>query len=300
MHRRVGASGRNTGNDRPKRTTSQVYIALMLFVRQYGNRGPQIVLLHGGPGAPGHMAGVARELADTHRVLEPFQRGSGAEPLTVARHIEDLHEVVCSCAADSPPVLLGSSWGAMLALAYAATHPTSTGPLILVGCGTFDLEARSKLHTTIEQRMNPKIRQQLARATQIADVGERLKAVAHAESPIYSYDATEFPEGELFDARAHHETWEDMVALQAQGVYPAAFAAVRVPVLMVHGTFDPHPGRLIRASLQPHIAKLDYRELERCGHYPWLERAASAPFFSLIREWLGDHVGSVASGTSSQ
>lgn len=56
--------------------------------------------------------------------------------------------------------------------------------------------------------------------------------------------------------------------------------------LMVHGTFGPHPGRLIRASLQPYIAQLEYRELERCGHYPWLEKAVSAGFFSLIREWL--------------
>jgi len=262
----------------------------MLFVRKYGNSGPQVVLLHGGPGAPGHMAAVARGLADAYQILEPFQRGSETEPLTVATHVEDLHEVLRSYAVDSSPVLLGSSWGAMLALAYAAAHPTSSGPLILVGCGTFDRVARSRMHDTIEQRRDDAIRQRLQQASRIDDDDERLKATAYAEMSLYSYDATSVPEGETFDARAHQETWDDMVDLQTKGVYPAAFAAIRVPVLMVHGTFDPHPGRLIHASLQPHVAQLEYRELERCGHYPWLERAASAQFFSLVREWLQKRV----------
>jgi pimeloyl-ACP methyl ester carboxylesterase len=92
------------------------------------------------------MAPVARGLADLYRVLQPFQRASGDERLTVAKHLEDLHEVVQLYARDSRPALLGSSWGAMLALAYAAAHPDSTGPLILVGCGTFDLIARARMH----------------------------------------------------------------------------------------------------------------------------------------------------------
>ncbi len=82
-----------------------------------------------------------------------------------------------------------------------------------------------------------------------------------------------------------------MLRLQREGIYPAAFAAVKVPVLMVHGTFDPLPGRLIAKGLQPYLPQLDYRELERCGHYPWLEKAAADTFFSLIREWLGKHIG---------
>ena len=65
----------------------------MLFHRKYGDSGPLVILLHGGPGASGHMAPVARVLADSCRVLEPFQRPSGGEPLSVARHVEDLREL---------------------------------------------------------------------------------------------------------------------------------------------------------------------------------------------------------------
>jgi pimeloyl-ACP methyl ester carboxylesterase len=77
-------------------------------------------------------------------------------------------------------VLLGSSWGAMLALAYAAAHPRSTGPLILVGCGTFDLGARVRMRETIEQRMSTDIRTRLQDAERLADADERLKSLANA------------------------------------------------------------------------------------------------------------------------
>jgi pimeloyl-ACP methyl ester carboxylesterase len=219
------------------------------------------------------MAPVARGLADLYRVLEPFQRASGDEPLTVAKHVADLHEVIQLLASDSRPALLGSSWGAMLALAYAATHPESAGPLILVGCGTFDLVARARMQETIRLRLNDEVRED-----------ERFVR-------LYSYDPFPAPsEEEKLDPRAQQETWNDMLRLQAEGVYPAAFRAIRVPVLMLHGAFDPHPGKLIYAGLRPFLPQIEYHEWEHCGHYPWLEKATADKFFSLVREWLGRHM----------
>jgi pimeloyl-ACP methyl ester carboxylesterase len=81
-----------------------------------------------------------------------MQRGSGPEPLTVARHVADLQELVLSL--PGPPVILGHSWGAMLALAYAAAHPEHAGPLILVGCGTFDFAARDRMYEIRQERMD--------------------------------------------------------------------------------------------------------------------------------------------------
>jgi pimeloyl-ACP methyl ester carboxylesterase len=258
----------------------------MLFVRKYGVSGSFVIALHGGPGASGHMASVARGLADSYRVLEPFQRGSGGEPLSVSGLVEDLHELIDFYTSDAPPALLGSSWGAMLALAYAAAHPTSVASLILVGCGTFDLAARTRLQETLKQRMNDEIREKLDRAKLLADADKRLKANAEAVMQLYAYDPLASPEDEKVDARAHHETWNDMLRLQTEGKYPAAFEAVKVPLLMVHGDYDPHPGNLIRESLQAYVPQLEYHELDRCGHWPWLEKSASEEFFCLIREWL--------------
>jgi len=239
------------------------------------------------------MAPVARGLSDLFQVLEPFQRGSGNEPLTVARHVADLHALVESVRAHPPPALVGHSWGAMLALAYTAEHCGFAGPLVLIACGTFDSTARQHLRAPLEHRMSDALRQRLGRlAEEFSDPDERLRAMGDLLAPLYSYDlgAAEL-ENVHCDARAYDETWMDMLRLQEEGVYPSAFRAVKSRVLMLQGTDDPHPGRLIRASLQPYLSRLEYREIGCCGHYPWLERTARAEFFAALREWLTQAAG---------
>ena len=262
-------------------------------VREYGTSGPLVVVLHGGPGAPGTAAPVARGLAESFHVLEPLQRLSGDEPLTVARHVADLHELVESCYREARPALVGHSWGAMLALAYAAANPDCVGPMVLIGCGTFDQAARDRMRATLDERMNEELRQRMERLQQeYPDPDQRLRAMGDLMDPLYTYDpicsdpVCSHNDGEGVDGRGHEETWEDMLRLRDEGVYPAAFAAIDAPVLMLHGAFDPHPGQMIRASLEPYLPHLEYREWERCGHEPWREKAVRDDFFAVLREWL--------------
>jgi pimeloyl-ACP methyl ester carboxylesterase len=261
-------------------------------VRSYGRAGPRVLVLHGGPGAPGYVAPLARALAGHFGVLEPFQRRSGGEPLTVARHVEDLDELIRSHRAGMRPALVGSSWGAMLALAYAAAHPEEAGPLVLVGCGTFDWSSRTEMYKRLDARMDEALRAQFARlARDVADPDQRFARQGDLLLPLYSSDpVTLDQELETCDERGYRETWADMLRLQRQGVYPAAFATIRSPVLMLHGAADPHPGALIRDSLAPFLPQLRYREWERCGHYPWMERAVREEFFVVLRDWLVKHL----------
>jgi pimeloyl-ACP methyl ester carboxylesterase len=277
-------------------------------VRKHGTAGPLVIVLHGGPAAAGEAAPVARGLADSFRVLEPWQRGSGEEPLTVARHVEDLHALVAGLALESGgqegvrPALVGESWGAMLALAYAAAYPDEVGPIVLVGCGTFDTTARERLVETLEERTDEDLRGRLEQLPKLfPDEEERLRKRYELTSHLYDFDVEEpagggedLPDDEVppFDVEAHRETWHDMVRLQEEGVYPAAFAAIESPVLMIHGAYDPHPGRMIRAGLEPHIGRLEYHELERCGHSPWREKHARDEFFASLRDWLARHTES--------
>lgn len=265
-----------------------------LKIREYGNSGPVTIVLHGGPAASGEAAPLARGLADSFRVIEPWQRGSGKEPLTVARHVSDLHDIVEARCGGARPALVGESWGAMLALAYAASHPGSAGSVVLIGCGTFDTPSRNRLGEILEARMDNTLRRRIERlGNEFPDPGERLKKTYALMRPLYEYDAvaTEAEETGPFDLRAHTETWKDMIRLQEAGVYPSAFAAVDVPVLMLHGAYDPHPGRMIRESLEPFLPQMEYREFERCGHSPWLEKNVRDEFFAVLREWLLLHSG---------
>lgn len=261
-------------------------------IRRYGESGPLVIVLHGGPGAAGYMAPVARGLAKQFTVLEPFQRRAGQKPVTVARHVQDLHDLI-HAEAGEPPALVGSSWGAMLALAYAAEHPKDAGPLVLIGCGTFDLAARGRMNEIRTERMTDELQEGLARlAEEISNPDERLARMGEQILPMYSHDPIDHDlEIAECDAQGNLETWEDMVRLQTDRVYPAQFACIESPVLMLHGALDPHPGPMIRDSLLPVLPQLEYHEWRDCGHYPWIERSVRDDFFARLTTWLQARCG---------
>jgi pimeloyl-ACP methyl ester carboxylesterase/GNAT superfamily N-acetyltransferase len=253
--------------------------------------GPTVVLVHGGPGAPGSLSPLARDLARECRVLEPRQRRSGEQPLTVDRHVADLQQVVDERCPAQRPTVVGHSWGAMLALIHAAAHPESSASLVLLGCGTFDREARAEFQRRLDRRIDRALRERLDRLeAEEPDPDARLALTAELLLPAYSCDPTVSRlEGERCDAQGHRETWNSYLELEARAVVPAAFATIDVPVLMLHGADDPHPGGAIRRSLERHLARMEYRELERCGHYPWLERAAGDELRELLLCWVRAH-----------
>jgi hypothetical protein len=48
-------------------------------LRKYGNKPFNVAVIHGGPGAPGEMAPVARELSSVRGILEPLQTAATLE-----------------------------------------------------------------------------------------------------------------------------------------------------------------------------------------------------------------------------
>jgi len=72
----------------------------------YGSPPFSVALIHGGPGAPGEMAPVARELSSDIGVLEPLQSEK-----TIDGQVEELREVL-ETDAKLPVILVGYSWGA--------------------------------------------------------------------------------------------------------------------------------------------------------------------------------------------
>jgi pimeloyl-ACP methyl ester carboxylesterase len=261
-----------------------------LSLRRYGTYGPAVFVLHGGPADVGGAAPIARGLAGGFRAVEPWQRGSGEMPLTVARHVEDLHRLIESEAFRTPPAIVGHSWGAMLALAYAAAHPESAGPVALIGCGTFDVASRERMKQIEVERIDDAMLSKLERLEiDFPDPVERHLRRYELLRPTYTFSPDAAPHDPMpqpFDKRAHGETWSDMMRLQREGFYPAAFAAIRSPVLMLHGGFDPHPGEMIRDSLLPFIPDLRFRQWERCGHSPWEEPDVRDEFFATLSDWL--------------
>jgi len=260
-----------------------------LRVRRYGRPGLPAIVLHGGPGAPGSAARLALALAAPLYVLEPWQRWSSSVPLTVEQHVADLADVVSQHTPDEKPALVGASWGAMLGLVFASRHPDRISALVLIGCGTFDQRARARLQQVLAQRTTRELKARLAALeSEIPDAAERFAEAHRLSDFIYTYRRAEDADDpiEQVDLKGHLESWNDMVRLQAAGVYPAEFTSIRCPVLMLHGTYDPHPAAMIRDSLEAHVPHLEYHEFEKCGHSPWVEEYARDRFLATARSWL--------------
>jgi pimeloyl-ACP methyl ester carboxylesterase len=179
----------------------------------------------------------------------------------------------------------------MLALAYAASRPARAAGLVLIGCGTFSAVARREFERRLDAMLTPADRAEIARLERHEpDVNRRLAMLGRLMTRVCGYDVEQVAvEVDVLDAQAHEQTWADMVRLQGEGVYPAAFAAIDVPVLILHGEVDPHPGSLIAEDLRRYIPHLEYLELAKCGHSPWLERHAKDAFFASLDAWIGGH-----------
>ncbi len=266
-------------------------------VRRYGGGGPLVVVLHGGPGAPGEMTPLARQLSTAFTVLEPLQRGAGTTPLTVAGHVADLHEILKGAARTAPVRLVGFSWGAMLALTYAARHARDVERVVAIDCGTFDKDTRRVYQTRMAERTDPLSRARIAQMerTLASEPDQSRRDHVFAElgriyTRLQAFDPVETDslESTKCDERAFRETWADALSLQEQGVQPAEFSRITAPVTLIHGAADPHPGRLIYESPRPFIRTLRYLEIPRCGHKPWIERHAAGAFHALLIQCLTD------------
>ncbi len=99
-----------------------------LHVVEMGEGEPPIVLLHGSPGQYTNWKYVAECLASRHRVIVYDQRGYGRSDkpphVTLEDYVEDLDAVMGALGlAPSRTVLAGHSFGAVVALEYAARKP---------------------------------------------------------------------------------------------------------------------------------------------------------------------------------
>jgi proline iminopeptidase len=112
----------------------------VLHVEECGNPdGFPVIFLHGGPGS--QVRPVHRRFFDPrfYRVILFDQRGCGrstprgcTDENTTGRLVDDI-EALRGCLGLERAILFGGSWGATLALAYAAAHPSRIAAMVLRG-----------------------------------------------------------------------------------------------------------------------------------------------------------------------
>lgn len=260
-------------------------LQLRTNLRTYGRPPYRVAVLHGGPGAPGYMAPVARELADDYGVLEPLQTAD-----TLDGQIEELRQIL-EQHADTPVTLIGSSWGAVLGYLLAARHPDLVAKLIMVGSMPFAEQYVETIRSTRLSRMTEMEVAQLDILTAaldnpaISDKNPLLARLGRIIGRIEAYDATTLDiEVIEYQADINRKVWPAADALRRSGELVAMGTAIRCPVVGIHGDYDPHPAEGVEEPLSLVVSDFRFVLLRRCGHLPWLERQARDEFFRLLRE----------------
>jgi proline iminopeptidase len=130
-----------------QKTDSIKYNHGYLYFHEYG-AGEPIVILTGGPGANyQQLEEVGVNLSKTYRAILLEQRGTGrsmpkpfdASTINIDTAHDDLNRLLDYLKLKEAH-LLGHSWGAMLAMSYAADFPQRVKSLILVDSGPFKLD----------------------------------------------------------------------------------------------------------------------------------------------------------------
>lgn len=131
---------------------------IRLHYRDWGGDGPPLVLLHGLSSSSRIWDLTAPHLAERFRVIALDQRshglsdrpddGYGFDDITA-----DLAAFIGALGIESPAIV-GHSWGAHVALAYAAARPGAVRSVILVDGGVVDLSQHGTWERA-EMRMRP-------------------------------------------------------------------------------------------------------------------------------------------------
>jgi len=256
--------------------------------RKYGKAPFSVAVVHGGPGAAGELAPLARELAGEWGVLEPLQTSS-----TLAGQIEELHKLL-QRNGNLPVALIGFSWGAWLAFILAARHPAVVKKLFLIGSGPFTEAYAAAVQRTRENRLTAQEKLQAdSFANILADpLSSRGKNQALARFGALLTRADAFDplplEPEAVDCRADifQRVWPEAAELRRSGKLLAFATGIACPLIAIHGDYDPHPADGVEKPLSGILRDFRFIRLEKCGHRPWIERHARERFFYILKEEL--------------
>lgn len=250
------------------------------MTRQYGTPPFRAAAVHGGPGGIGSAGGLAAGLSAACGVLEPLQ-----SKYTVSELVEELQEQLS--AVPEPLVLIGHSWGAWLALLYAAKHPERVKRLVAVGCPSLEAKYVPQLGQRRLARLSQADRErcrflteELARNNDSALLRELGELCGRADDYAPIPDLTE--PGSSFDGRMYSEIWDEADAMRRSRELLSRAAALTIPVTVIHGEVDPHPPEGVIEPLTQVGIPFDLHLLPRCGHTPWREIHARAEFFAAL------------------
>lgn len=259
----------------------------MVNTRKYGPKPFSIAVIHGGPGAAGEMAPLARELSRVGGVLEPLQTAG-----TLEGQVQELRAVLEENGG-LPVSLVGFSWGATLSYILAARYPALVKKLILVSGGPFEHKYAAGIMETRLSRLDQQAgREVVSLMAALEDPATADKDALFARMGRLMSDSDTYEplsqDSEILEYRydIYKGVWPQAAELRRSGQLLELGRKIRCPVVAIHGDYDPHPAAGVKEPLSRVLKDFRFILLAKCGHYPWMERQARDEFYSIIKKEL--------------
>ena len=269
-----------------------------LFYRVVGPAtGDYVLVLSGGPGEDIHsMQGIADELGKKYRCIMWEQRGTGrsrlpkydASTINLNAYVEDIEALRRHLHAEKF-IVIGNSWGMILGLAYAGTHPDAVRAVDTIGSGPITFEYLGVFSDNQLARLGAcelEVRdfwKDPAREAADSDRAafERLRAATVA----YFYDRKK---ALLMAAELDPKDYNFHVPpafLSAEGKYDfrPKLGTIAAPVLLVQGRQD-LAGEANVCEAHSLIRNSTLAFIDKCGHMPWLEQPEQT--WKIVDEFL--------------
>jgi len=256
----------------------------VINLKKYGSPPYKFAVIHGGPGAPGYMAPVAKELSKQSGIIEPLQTKD-----SIDGQVEELY-LILNEHAQLPVNLIGHSWGGFLSMIFYDRYPDIVEKLILISSGPFEekyvekiKEARSSRLSKKEIEHTRKIEQQLYEKDQPKKT-ELLEKLGNLSSRSDSYDAIPSKSYVIeYQPEVHNKVWGEAKKMRTEGKFIEMIKKIKCPVIAIHGDYDPHPFVGVKEPFSKYVENFRFYLLKKCGHYPWMEKYAKDKFYEILR-----------------
>jgi proline iminopeptidase len=247
--------------------------------------GDYVLILSGGPGEDIHsMQGIADELGKRYRCIMWEQRGTGRSKLprydestiNLNAYLEDI-EALRNQLHTEKFIVVGNSWGMILGLAYAGTHPQAVRAVVTIGSGPITFEYLGVFSDNQLVRLGPcelEVRdfwREPSREAADSDRAsfERLRAATVA----YFYDRRKALQMQIELDPKDYNFLVPAAFLKAEGKYDfrPKLKTIAAPVLLLQGRQD-LAGEANIWEAHSLIKNSTLAFIDKCGHMPWLEQ----------------------------
>ena len=271
-----------------------------IYYATYGEKNASpIIVLHGGPGLDhGYLLPQMLDLARDHQVTFYDQRACGkslgftldSKTINIQAFVDDLEAVRKQLGYDKI-ILLGHSWGGLLAMNYAIQHPDKLQSLVLLDSAPATSNSFTLFLNEYVKRTTP-LRPELEKIERSAKFkeydAETINDYYRKIFAVYFYKPALAQNLSLDFTQESAKSGLNLFAFFEQSYYKnynlkSALQKLQLPVLIVHGQTDIVP-IATAYEIKDFIPNSKIVVLQKCDHFPYIEQPKK--FFAAIREFI--------------